>query len=314
MEFGKTFKKIRQSKRMTLKEAAGDSLSYAQVSRFENEQSMVTVDVLYEILSNIHTTPQEYYFLMGADPEKELRDFFHRIIELNGSFQGTAALEAEMESLRAKNPGPDDWERYMIYFVDSILNVRDEEPLDAERNVRDYLMQVENWGERELRIYAMFGFVLPVETTYFLMKTAVKRSQLYQGIPQDMKLLHTILTNNFSTFIYHDRLDYAAEALSLFEENISRNPEFVESHLNLLFNKGIFAFRQKNIEKAKAYCEQVLTLCDILHQPERGKMYENRYQSWLTQYENPDFKEITIEPGILGFTLENKGVENSNDY
>lgn len=305
MEFGKTFKKIRLSKRMTLKEAAGDSLSNAQVSRFENEHSMVTVDVLYEMLSNINTTPQEYYFLMGADPEKELRDFFYRIIELNGSFQETEALEAEKEKLRGKNPGVDDWEWYMIYFIDSLLTIRDDEPLDEQLYVRDYLMQVENWGERELRIYAMFGFVLPVDTTYFLMKTAVKRSQLYQAIPQDMKLLHTILTNNFSTFIYHDRLDYAAEALSLFEENISRNPEFVESHLNLLFNKGIFAFKQKDIEKGKAYCEQVISLCEILRQPERGKMYANRYQSWLTQHENPAFREITIEPGILGFNLEN---------
>ena len=76
MEFGKTFKQIPKSKRMTLKEAAGDSLSYAQVSRFENEQSMVTMDVLYEMLSNINTTPQEYYFLMVVDPEKELKDFF----------------------------------------------------------------------------------------------------------------------------------------------------------------------------------------------------------------------------------------------
>ena len=312
MEFGKTFKQIRKSKRMTLKEAAGDSLSYAQVSRFENEQSMVTVDVLYEMLSNINTTPQEYYFLMGADPEKELKDFFYRIIALNGQFDETAALEAEKEKLLKWNPGPDDWERYMVYFIDSIYKIREEEPLAETFFVRDYLMEVENWGERELRIYAMFGFILPVDTTYFLMKTAVKRSQLYQGIPQDMKLLHTILTNNFSTFIYHDRLDYAAETLTIFEENISQNPEFVESHLNLLFNKGIFSFKQNKIEKAKAYCEQVISLCEILRQPERGKMYSNRYQTWLNEHDNPKFKEITIEPGILGFNLENTEWNPSN--
>ena len=76
MEFGKTFKKIRLSKRMTVNAAARESLSNAQVSRFENEHSMVTVDVLYEMLCNINTTPQEYYFLMGADPEKNFEIFF----------------------------------------------------------------------------------------------------------------------------------------------------------------------------------------------------------------------------------------------
>ena len=304
MDFGKTLKQIRKSKGMTLKEAAGNHISMAQVSRFENEQSMVTIDLLYEMLSNINTTPQEYYFLMGADPEQELKDFFSRIIELSGSFQETKVLENEKEKLLKAKPGSHDWKRYMIHFIDSLIKVRNREPLDTDNYVRDYLMQVEDWGERELRIYAMFGFVLPVDVTYFLMKTAIKRSQLYQGIPQDMKLLHTILTNNFSTFIFHNHLDYAKETLSLFEENISENSEFVESHLNLLFNKGIFAFKLKDVEKGKKYCEQVLSLCEILRQRERGKMYADRYKVWVKEYENPDFKELTIEPGILGFTLD----------
>ena len=304
MDFGKTFKQIRKSKGMTLKEAAGNHISMAQVSRFENEQSMVTIDLLYEMLSNINTTPQEYYFLMGADPEQELKDFFSRIIELSGSFQETKVLENEKEKLLKAKPGSHDWKRYMIHFIDSLIKVRNREPLDIDNYVRDYLMQVEDWGERELRIYAMLGFVLPVDVTYFLMKTAIKRSHVYQGIPQDMKLLHTILTNNFSTFIFHNHLDYAKETLSLFEENISENSEFVESHLNLLFNKGIFAFKLKDVEKGKKYCEQVLSLCEILQQKERGKMYAYRYKTWVKEYDNPDFKEITIEPGILGFTLD----------
>lgn len=304
MQFGQTFKQIRQSKGMTLKEAAGDSMSVAQVSRFENEQSMVTVDLLYEMLNNLNTTPQEYYFLMGADPEKELRDFFYRVIDLNGNFRDTKGLELEKEKLEEGTPGPYDWERYMIYLIDNLIKVRKEEALDTDHAVRDYLMQVENWGERELRIYAMLGFVLPVDTTYFLMKTAVKRSENYLGIPQDMKLLHTILTNNFSTFIFHERLDYAKETLDLFEEALSQNSEFVESHLNLLFNKGIFAFKNKNTEKGAKYCEQVLSLCAILKQNERGRMYEERYKMWKEEYDNPDFKELTIEPGILGFSLD----------
>lgn len=306
MEFGQTFKQIRKSKGMTLKEAAGETLSLAQVSRFENGQSMITIDLFYELLSNINTTPQEYDFLMGADPEVGLRNFFYRIIEINGNIETTKILEDEKEKLLKNNPGPYDWERYMVYLVENIIHIRNNEPLDEENYVRDYLMQIENWGERELRIYALLGFVLPVETTYFLMKTAIKRSELYQGIPQDMKLLHTILTNNFSSFIFYDQLDYARETLELFEENIARNSEFVESHLNLIFNKGIMAFKEEKVEEAKAYCEQVIDLCEVLQQKERGKMYTNRYEAWLNGRHNPGYKEITIEPGILGFSLEYK--------
>lgn len=304
MKFGETFKAIRTSKGMTLKETAGANLSMAQLSRFENEQSMITVDILYSLLNNINTTPQEYYFLMGADPEKELKEFFSRIIQLNGSFKGDDELKKERSYLLEKEPGLYNWERWMILFIEYLLKVRNNEPLEADSSILSYLSEIENWGERELRIYALFGFVLPVDTTYYLMNTAIKRSQMYQGIPQDMKLLHTILTNNFSTFVYHDRLDYAKETLILFEKNLTENVEFVESHLNLLFNKGIFAFTQKEVAKGIEYCEQVLSLCEIFQMPERRKMYDMRYQIWKEQYDNPDFKDLTIEPGILGFNLE----------
>ena len=304
MKFGQTFKQIRKSKGMTLKEAAGESLSVAQVSRFENEQSMVTVDVLYEMLNHINTTPPEYYFLMGADPEKELREFFDRIVHINGNIQETKKLEEEKEKLLNQNPGPYDWERYMIYLVDNLIKVRNNEPLDTDHKVRDYLLQADNWGERELRIYALLGFVLPVDSTYFLMKTAVKRSENYLSIPQDMKLLHTILTNNFSTFVFYDRLDYAKETLDLFETALKQNSEFIESHLNFIFNKGVFAFTQGDFKAASKHCEEVLALCETLQLKERGKMYANRYKTWKEESDNPEFKEITIEPGILGLSLD----------
>ena len=60
----------------------------------------------------------------------------------------------------------------------------------------------------------------------------------------------------------------------------------------------------KDVEKGKKYCEQVLSRCEILRQRERGQMYADRYKVWVKEYENPDFKELTIEPGILGFTLD----------
>ena len=42
--FGETIKKIRNSKNMTLKEAAGEALSISQLSRFENGLSIITID------------------------------------------------------------------------------------------------------------------------------------------------------------------------------------------------------------------------------------------------------------------------------
>ncbi|GAA0370588.1 Rgg/GadR/MutR family transcriptional regulator [Alkalibacterium iburiense] len=303
MDFGQTFKRLRKSKGMTLKEAAGDGLSIAQLSRFENGLSMVTVDLLYDMLININTTPQEYYFLMGKDTEEKLKAFFQRVIKLDNDEEYDEELSGLKDMIRKTNARPYSWEQYFYYFVESQIQVRKGKNPESNRLVLDYLLQVDDWGEMELRLYAFFGFMFPVETTHFLMKTAIKKSQLYQAIPQSMKLLQTILTNNFSTFIYHDRLDFAEEALELLEKECIKNNEFVETHLNLLFNKGILAFKKNDPEKGKAYCEQVLSLCDILKQVDRKKIFANRYKAWKKEYTNPNYKELLIEPGLVGLKL-----------
>lgn len=304
MEFGRTFKRIRKSKGMTLKEAAGESLSLAQLSRFENEHSRVTVDLLYDILGNINTTPQEYYFLMGEDTEEKLRVFFQRIVPYESDEEYAEELMNLKEELIAHNPGSYSWQQFLYYYIENLIKIRKNEKIEPNSLVLDYLMQVDDWGEMELRIYALFGFMFPVETTHFLMKTAIKKSQLYQSIPQSMKLLQTILTNNFSTFVFYDRMDYAEEALHLLEENFIKNNEFVEIHLNLLFNKGILAFKKNDPEKGKAYCEQVLSLCDTFKQVERKKIFLSRYETWKEEYANPDHKELLIEPGLVGLKLK----------
>lgn len=92
-------------------------------------------------------------------------------------------LELEKEALVKENSDPYSWNQFMIYFLDCLINFKKEKPIEPNNQVLNYLMQVEDWGERELRLYALFGFILPVDTTHFLMRTAIKRSQLYQSIP-----------------------------------------------------------------------------------------------------------------------------------
>ncbi|WP_153049720.1 helix-turn-helix transcriptional regulator, partial [Streptococcus suis] len=48
--YGKIFKLIRESKNMSLKEVAGDFVTPAQLSRFENGKSNLSVDTFFNCL------------------------------------------------------------------------------------------------------------------------------------------------------------------------------------------------------------------------------------------------------------------------
>lgn len=293
MPYGDVFRQIRTNKGMKLKEAAGDSLSPSQLSRFENGISMITVDTFYETLKNINTTQQEFLFLVGGSEDSELNNAFKKI-EAFTNTHDYANLKKLHDTWKKEVQMPYQWKRFLILFIDSLLHTINTEQPKNQPEVLDYLMQVEDWGEMELRIYTLFGFVFEVDTTYHLMKSAVKKSRKYMALPQDAKLLFTILSNNFSTFIFHKRFDYALETLKLYEEQLDKDVELLDPHLDYLFNQGIMAFCQKDERQARELCEKVIELCQLLKQTENLKRYQNRYSNWLHGHTDPEYKELTI--------------------
>lgn len=304
--YGQTIHKIRKSKNMTLKEVAGHSLSVSQLSRFENGKSMIPVDLFYEVLENLNTTTEEFEYIRGQKRYKEIVDLFFRIMEYNNN-KKMDKLRGLKEEILGTRPNIYSVEQFLVYFIESLLETHDLEDkdmeefekknLNAQQPVLDYLMQVDDWGEMELRLYALFGFIFDVETTYFLMRTALKKSKQYLEIPAAKSLLHSILSNNFSTFLFNDRLDYAEETIKLFDENYSENTESISPHIDFVFNKGLLAFKKNDPEKGKEFCEKAISVCQLFKQKESEKSYRERYNSWKEKYADPEFKELIIKVG-----------------
>lgn len=296
--FGETIKKIRKSKNMTLKEAAGEALSVSQLSRFENGHSMITIDLFYDILTNLNTSTDEFNYIMSLDDNKKLNDYFSRIEEYANSLRYDR-LKDLIDEIKAVNPAPYSWDQFLIYFIESVIALDKTHEKEISPAVLDYLMQVEVWGEMELRIYALFGFAFDVETTHFLMRTALKRSKQYLKIPSNTKLLYIILSNNFSSFLAFDRIDYARETLELFETEYAQNTPHLVAHIDFIFNKGLLAFKENRPEDGNKHCQNAIKICQDFHQTEYEKMYTKRYENWRLGYNNPEFKEVSIGAGFF---------------
>lgn len=296
--FGETIKKIRKSKNMTLKEAAGEALSVSQLSRFENGHSMITIDLFYEILTNLNTSTDEFNYIMSLDDNKKLNDYFSRIEEYANSLRYDR-LKDLIDEIKAVNPAPYSWDQFLIYFIESVIALDKTGEKEISPAVLDYLMQVEVWGEMELRIYALFGFALDVETTHFLMRIALKRSKQYLKIPSNTKLLYIILSNNFSSFLAFDRIDYARETLELFETEYAQNTPHLAAHIDFIFNKGLLAFKENRPEDGNKHCQNAIKICQDFHQTEYEKIYTKRYENWRLDYNNPEFKEVSIGAGFF---------------
>lgn len=296
--FGETIKKIRNSKNMTLKETAGEALSISQLSRFENGHSIITIDIFYKILINLNTSTDEFNYIISLDEKKYLNDYFKRIEEYANS-QRYDRLRDLIDEIKSTNPAPYSWEQFLIYFIQSVVVLDKTHEKEISPAVLDYLMQVEVWGEMELRIYALFGFALDVETTHFLMRTALKRSKQYLKVPSTAKLLYIILSNNFSSFLAFDRIDYARETLELFEKEYAKDTPHLVPHIDFIFSKGLLAFKENRPEDGNKHCQNAIKICQDFHQIEYEKIYQKRYDNWRLSYANPEFKEVSIGSGFF---------------
>lgn len=296
--FGETIKKIRKSKNMTLKEATGEALSISQLSRFENGLSIITIDLFYKILTNLNTSTDEFNYIMSLEEDKHLSDYFDRIEEYTNS-QQYDRLHDLIDEIKATNPSPYSWEQFLIYFIQSLIALDQAHKKEISPAILDYLMQVEVWGEMELRVYALFGFALDVETTHFLMRTALKRSKQYLKVPSTAKLLYIILSNNFSSFLAFNRIDYAKETLELFDKEYAENTPHIAPHIDFIFNKGLLAFKENRPEDGHNYCQNAIKMCRDFQQIEYEKMYTKRYENWRLGYGDPEFKEVTIGAGFF---------------
>src|SRR5690625_2300513 len=176
-------------------------------------------------------------------------------------------------------------EQFIIYFIESILETHDlkdkdmekfeKRNLSAQQPVLDYLLQVDDRGEMELRLYAIFGFVFNVETTYFLMRTALKKSKQYLEIPAAKSVLHSILSNNFSTFLFNNRLDYAAETIELFEKKYSEDTETIAPHIDFMFNKGLLAFKKTSQKRGRCIVKKLFPFVNYSNKKQVKKAIAN---------------------------------------
>lgn len=299
--YGEIFRRARKGKGMTLKEACGNALSVSQLSRFENGKSVIPVDLFYEVLNNINTTPGEFYYFMGQKNEVRLGQQFEMIEEYVREGQ-YGRLENMKRSLEDTRPNPYCWDQFLIYFIDSLLDTNEGKDPSAQKIILEYLMQVENWGEMELRLYALFGFVLEVETMHHLMHTALKRSKLYQHIAQDQKLLYIILSNSFSTFLFHGRLDFAEETIELFETVYSENVDALSPHTDFMFNKGLLHLKKGEINEGKKQCEKAIEICALFRQKKFEQLFRKRYKNWMDGISDPDYRQLAINVNFFSYS------------
>lgn len=305
MDYGKTFAQLRKSKQFTLKEAAQETISTAQLSRFENGKTMLTVHQFFQCLKNINVSIEEFQFIQKSSFRNRYEKIFSRLSSALNEQKVVEIIELR-EELQNKSKSPYDINQFLVYFIDNVVDlwsneekkhlVKQKSQSDGQykEQVFHYLQQVEEWGEMELRIYSMLFISFDVDTNYYFIKKALKKANVYRKVSIDQHIYFNLLNNLFSYFIYKKHLPYAKEMLMITEEALKKDVNLLTPQMLFLFNKGIYEYKTKNLEKGQLYFDQTISIAKIFQQKDMEKQFKNRAKLWKENHEKEDFHEITL--------------------
>ena len=213
--YGEIIQKIRQDRNMSLKEAAGDSITPNNLSRFEKGLATVKVDTFFEILSKFNLDVEDYIEVLHIHDEdgQRAKQFLNAIFKLD---------QTKAKQILGKKS---DWGNILEYYTLKLFlanhvhkNKMDEltpDELEAINYLINYIFSIDTIYIRDfIIIEALFGFneqLFELKFLEYLEKLIIKGLEDSKYITEHFYRRYTttgtLLVRAYSRYGYYDKAE-----------------------------------------------------------------------------------------------------------
>ncbi|TKI47431.1 helix-turn-helix domain-containing protein [Lysinibacillus tabacifolii] len=277
---GNTFRKLRLHKGYSLNNTAKDIMSVSHLSKFERDETGITVSKLLLLLNRINVSFEEFIYINN---EFKVEHFEELIINMKESY-----LRGDLKFLnKLRNDEIFKFEltNVLSYKLNSIMIEAIISDLTANKvkqeNLKilvDYLWQVEVWGEYEIILYGNTLHLLDIDVVILLSSEVIKKSIYFKNMLSYKRNLFDIYFNTIRTCLEHNKLkETEAYLYELKNQNIPETFILEKTILNFYF--GIFKMHTKYKQGLELAQESIY----ILHKVESLNHALN-YEEYLQTY------------------------------
>lgn len=277
-KLGKTLRKIRKSKQVSINSIADEHLSKSQISRFERGESEISCIRLINILDKLHITLDEFLILHDSDNKKKV-SFAQLVhyIRKEYSQQNVNNIKSLLNDSTTHHLN--SFEQTM---VKSIIFTLDENVSPSESDLEDltdYLFKVENWGYYEIILLANCIRTIQYNTAFLLTKEVLK-NYIYSTLNKTNKRLVTQLAINClivsidkkifqnCTFLIEEIRKLLKNELNYYEQTV------------FLYATGYFEFEMKN-QSGVEKMQQALKVFGIIGEDSIKSQYQKHYNKLI---------------------------------
>lgn len=273
-QLGKTLRKVREGKQVSINSISDKHLSKSQISRFERGESEISCIRLINILDKLNISLDEFLILYDNDYTKT--ETFIKLIQYIRQEYATQNIKNITKLLfDTSDYDLDPFKKTMIksiiYTLDNTIKPTEDELL----KLTDYLFKVEKWGYYE--IILLGNCVRTIEyTSYFLLTIEMLKNYIYSSLNKTNKRLVTQLAINCLILSidkekFHNCTFLIAEITKLLDNELNYYEQTV-----FLYAKGYFEFK-KNLDTGVEKMKQAIQVFDILEEQNMKSQYIDHF-------------------------------------
>lgn len=283
---GKIFKIFRESRGMKLTEIAKPGLSKSQLSRFENGETDLTISKFMMALDEINIPIDEFMYAANDFKQNEFNTLLDkiRLCVTNKNIVGLKKLLIEQQE---KYYSKKHFYKLNIILIKIKLQDLSGENYFSEQDINyltDYLFSVENWGNYELLLFANSLNTLKHKSFMVLSKEMIKRASFYKEIPNNRRIISTMLLNSYITCIERNEFIDA-----LYFEKQLKDCFFIETELyeRLVFHyaKQLYQFKKNKNNLSIIEMRKCIAFMKLADSYQLAETFENYLEKILKSTE-----------------------------
>lgn len=250
-DFGKIFKKYRESRQLKLRDIASKELSTSQISRFENGESDLTITKFMHAIQLINMPIDEFMYTANHFKRDELNELLDKIVQYTSSrdIENLKRLIFEEESKECNNA---TMKKIRVLLIKIHLYDLFGEKLYQEEDIHflaDYLFSIEYWGRNELLIFSNAIVAFNTETNLILLREMNRRTDFYKDIPQNRSMIASMNVNAYIFCIENSEWIEAQYFEQQLKETYFKETEIYE-RLVFIYAKAFHDYKKNKDEKA----------------------------------------------------------------
>ncbi len=279
-DFGKIFKKYRESRQLKLRDIASKELSTSQISRFENGESDLTITKFMHAIQLINMPIDEFMYTANNFKRDELNELLDKIVQYTSSrdIENLKRLIFEEESKECNNA---TMKKIRVLLIKIHLYDLFGEKLYQEEDIHflaDYLFSIEYWGRNELLIFSNAIVAFNTETNLILLREMNRRTDFYKELPQNRTLIASMNVNAYIFCVENSEWIEAQYFEQQLKETFFKETEIYE-RLVFIYAKAFHDYKKNKDEKALRQLYDVINamkLAGSIHLAENFEEHLNK--------------------------------------